>query len=75
VWIFSSLEVDTGFLRIGVHTHNADAITMFSVIAVPWPVYVKHLAQEELALLLVCIRALQRVGRVQSPGRNTFRVA
>ena len=56
--MLADLELEIGFLRIGVHTHNAAAVTMFC--AVPRPVCVKHLTQEELVLLLVCRRALQR---------------
>jgi hypothetical protein len=50
----------TRFLRLGVYTHDAAAVTPFCVIAVPRPVRVEHLAQEELVLLLVCLRALQK---------------
>jgi hypothetical protein len=58
--MFANLEVNVRFLRLRVHTHGAAAITPFCVIAVARPVRIEHLAQEELVLLLVCIRALQR---------------
>jgi hypothetical protein len=42
--MFANLEVNIGFVRLGVHTHDAAAVTLFCVIAVPRPVRVEHLA-------------------------------
>jgi hypothetical protein len=54
--MFANLEVNIRFLRLGIHTHDAAAITPFCVITVPRPVRVEHLVQEELVLLLVYLR-------------------
>jgi hypothetical protein len=42
--MFANLEVDIRFLRLGVYTHNAAAVTLFCIIAVPRAVRVEHLA-------------------------------
>jgi hypothetical protein len=60
-WMFANHELDIRTLRLGVHTHDAAAVTAAApvcIVAVPVAVRDEHLAEEELVPLLVCPRAL-----------------